>query len=213
MYTTKLSSAPISWLPPPLGGTARSPHTSRRRHSMRPCDDSQHTYPDTFKSFSCALNFLWDVFVVIQRLPTLPALKKPQNHLRDSITTPFWWLLLHHTLAYNAHPGITSSTYDHLISHILPDPKSLDFMIRHDTSIPTLDYVLRHLRPREFRVYTLYADRRLLMCQTTDEARQSCFRRTIRTPAMIRNALVACRSQEDNFAVTRIKRICHSRSS
>jgi hypothetical protein len=213
MCTTKLSSAPISWLPPPLGGTARSPHTSRRRHSMRPCDDSRHTYLDTFKSFSCALNFLWDVFVVIQRLPTLPALKKPQNHLRDSITTPFWWLLLHHALAHNAHLGITSSTYDHLISHIFPYPKSLDLMIRHDPSIPTLDYVLRHLRPREFRVHTLYADRRLLMCQTTDEARQSCFRRTIRTPAMIRNALVACRSQEDDFAVTRIKRICHSRSS
>jgi hypothetical protein len=179
---------------------------------MRPCDDSRHIYLDTFRSFSCALNFLWDVFVVIQRLPTLPALKKPQNHLRDSITTPFWWLLLHHALAHNARLGITSSTYDHLISHIFPYPKSLDLMIRHDPSVPTLDYVLRHLRPREFWVHTLYADRRLLMCQTIDEARQSCFRRTIRTPAMIRNALIARRSQEDDFAITRIKWICHPRS-
>jgi hypothetical protein len=109
------------------------------------------------------------------------------------------------SLVHSANFDSIGSTYNHLVPHTLPDSKSLDFMIRHDAFIVAIDHVFRHLRSRELRVHTLHTDCWLFMRKTTDEARQCSFRRTVRTPAMIRNTLVARRCQEDNFTITCIQ--------
>jgi hypothetical protein len=104
----------------------------------------------------------------------------------------------------------TGTAYDHLIPDIIPYPKSLKFVIRHDSVISPVDHIFWHLRPREFWINTLHPNSRLLVRKTANEARQRSFRRTIWTPSVVRNTVVACGSHKDYFAIARIERVVHS---